>query len=403
MTATDTTRPVLLPVWSGRSSLLHSGMSVARFYGLHWFAAIFPAGAGLALFGWRALAAILAILAGATIGAWAWRRIGWRGHQLRLDHTLWLALLLAMMLPAHLATGTPSEIGGEPLWLILPTAGLVLAMFNWLLGGVGAGRVHPVLLTFLLLWVCFPRDLVPHQVLQRSTLVTGDLADVTPPPGGRVAVQSREPWLDLKPIERDAIWREPASQRLIFYTTGLDKEAGWQSIEGLIRDRMPPLEDLIIGGQPAPIGSGSALAVIIGGLFLLYRGLIDWRIPLLMIAAAYVLMLIAPVPVVITDLGPTRRWLYATELGVGWATALTFVHYQILAGPMLLTAFFIATAPAIRPTTRRGCILFGLAAGALAAVCQLFASVSFGAPLAVLLVSMITPALDRWIRPRPLV
>jgi Na+-transporting NADH:ubiquinone oxidoreductase subunit NqrB len=263
--------------------------------------------------------------------------------------------------------------------------------------------VHPVLLTFLLLWVCFPRDLVPHHVLQRNALLTGDIADVLPPEAGRVPVQTREPWVELKPVEPAALWREPASQRLIFFTTGLDKGGGWQSIDGLIRDRMPPLEDLIIGGQPAPIGSASALAVIIGGLFLLYRGLIDWRIPLLMIAVAYVIMLVAPIPIVITDVGPTRRWLYATELGVGWATALTFVHYQILAGPMLFTAFFIATAPAIRPTTRRGCATFGALCGLAAALCQLYASVSFGAPLAVLLVSMLTPSLDRWIRPRPLV
>jgi Na+-translocating ferredoxin:NAD+ oxidoreductase RnfD subunit len=276
-------------------------------------------------------------------------------------------------------------------------------MFNWLLGGVGSGRVHPVLLTFLLLWVCFPRDLVPHQVLQRNRLVMGDIAEVNLPEQGRVPVQTREPWLELKPTDEAAFWREPASQRLVFFTTGLDKEGGWQSLDGLIRDRMPPLEDLIIGGQPAPIGSASALAVIIGGLFLLYRGLIDWRIPLMMIATAYVIMLIAPIPIVITDLGPTRRWLYATEIGVGWATALTFVHYQILAGPMLFTAFFLATAPAIRPTTRRGCAVFGILAGGGAAICQLYASVSFGAPLAVLLVSMLTPFLDRWIRPRPLV
>lgn len=367
---------------------------------MHWFAAIFPLSAGITLFGWRAVALIAGMLASVVIATSIWRRIGIRGAALRFDHCLWLGLLLAMLLPAHLGSSRPSWIGGEPLWLIIPAAGLAMVIFTWVLGGLGAGRVHPVLLTYLLLVVCFGQDLVPHRVLQRPNVVTGDLMDVRRPDG--VPVQPREPWhaIETDP-SHDAIWREPASQRLVFYTTGL--EGGWQSLDTLIRDRMPPLEDLIIGGQPAPIGAASGLAVIIGGLFLLYRGLIDWRVPLMMIIGAYIAMLILPVPVAITELGPSQRWFWGMELGVGWATAITFVNYQVLAGPMLLIAFFVATAPSIRPTTRRGCVIFGLLAGVLAGLLQLYASVAHGAAVAVLLVSAITPWLDRWIRPRALV
>lgn len=387
----------------GSSSALHSGMTVARFLGLHWFGALFPAAAGLALYGWRAGVVIAGVLLSVTVATWAWRRIGRRGYQLRYDHNLWLGLLLALLLPAHLASSLSSRLDGidtgEPLWIIIPTAGLLVVMFNWLLGGIGSGRIHPVMLSYLLLQVCFLGDLVPHHVLAPNHLISGDLLNVERPAG--VPVQGKEPWHAMKTGDtRDAVWREPASQRLVFYTTGL--EGGWQNLEGLMRDRMPPLEDLIIGGQPASIGTGSALAVIIGGLFLLYRGVIEWRIPLLMIVGAYLVMMVLPVPVVITELGPMRRWLYATELGVGWATAVTFVNYQILSGPLLLVAFFVATAPTIRPTTRRGCAVFGLIAGALAGIFQLYASVSFGACLAVLLVSALTPWFDRWIRPRPL-
>lgn len=391
------------PQTPGTSSALHSGMSVSRFLGLHWFGGIFPVAAGLAFYGWRAGVVIVGVLLSVLVSTWAWRQIGRRGYQLRYDHNLWMGLLLALLLPAHLASGLSSRLNGietgEPLWLILPSAGLLVVMFNWLLGGIGSGRIHPVMLTFLLLQVCFLPDLVPHAVLERDNLISGDILNVERPVG--VPVQSKEPWHELRPSPtREAIWREPASQRLVFFTTGL--EGGWQNIEGLIRDRMPPLEDLIIGGQPAPIGMASALAVIIGGLFLLYRGVIEWRIPLLMIVGAYLTMLILPVPVVITDVGPVRRWLYAMEIGVGWATAVTFVNYQILAGPLLFVALFVATAPTIRPTTRRGSALFGLLAGILAGVFQLYASVSFGACLAVLLVSAITPWLDRWLKPRPL-
>lgn len=367
---------------------------------MHWFAAIFPVTAGITLYGWRAAVVIAGLLASVLIATAIWRRIGIRGASLRYDHSLWQGLVLSLLLPAHLGSGWPSWIGNEPVWLIIPAAGIALVLFLWVLGGLGSGRVHPVLLTYLLLVGCFGQDLVPHRVLQRSHVVTGDLMDVYQPEG--IPVQLREPWHRAESDPHHAaVWREPASQRLVFYTTGL--ESGWQSLDSLIRDRMPPLEDLIIGGQPAPIGAASGLAVIIGGLFLLYRGLIDWRIPLLMIIGAYLAILILPVPVAITELGPSRRWFWGMQLGVDPATAITFVNYQILAGPMLLIAFFVATAPAIRPVTRRGCLIYGLLAGVLGGMLQLYASVAHGAAVAVLLASALTPWLDRWIRPRTLV
>jgi hypothetical protein len=90
------------------------------------------------------------------------------------------------------------------------------------------------------------------------------------------------------------------------------------SIEQLIRDRMPPLEDLIVAGQPGPIGASGAVAVIMGGLFLLYRGLIDYRVPVLICIAAFVTLLLLPVPVVIAE--NVRHWrsLGLQRPGVGW-------------------------------------------------------------------------------------
>src|SRR4051794_6830241 len=89
---------------SATPALGHSGMTVQRYYLLHVFGAIFPLAAGLAMYGWRACLAIVAVLASAACGLFVWRRIGLRGGQLRYAHVLWLALLLAMMLPATLAS-----------------------------------------------------------------------------------------------------------------------------------------------------------------------------------------------------------------------------------------------------------------------------------------------------------
>jgi hypothetical protein len=238
--------------------------------------------------------------------------------------------------------------------------------------------------------------------LQRHELFVGDLLKAGPPD---VKSDTRQPWISAQPVMgQDAIRAEPASQLLIFFTTGNEKpERAWLSLESLLRDRMPPLEDLIIGGHPGPIGTSSGIAIIIGGLFLLYRGLIDYRIPLLIVASALICLLILPIPVVITENANEWRWIAMRETGIGWPLAVTFANYEIMASPLLFMAFFLATAAAVRPMTRRARTIFALLVGALSAICQLYASVSFGPYLALLLVSLLTPTFDKWFHPRTLV
>lgn len=374
----------------------HSGIGVGRYFMIYIEGGAFPAAAGAILFGWRALLVIAVVMGTAALMKMLWGRVGPHGRQMRWQHTLWQALLLALMLPAHLFSGAGYNGSEAALWPMLPAAAIVLVWLTWLLGGVGSSRIHPVLLTYLLLVVLFGELLVPHEVLRRGRLFRGDLNDVAK----TEQVVVKEPWVDIRqPDGRDAFWREPASQRLIFFTSG--HHPAWMSLESMLRDRIPPLEDLVIAGQPSPIGCASLIMVITGGLFLLFRGLIDFRIPLLICIAAYGAMLVLPIPVAITESGTQWRWLLPRE--VGWPMALTFANYELLAGPAVFMAFFLATAPAVRPMTRRGRVIFAVLAGILTAVLQLYASVSVGPYLALLLVSLLTPAMDRFFGPRPLV
>jgi Na+-translocating ferredoxin:NAD+ oxidoreductase RnfD subunit len=74
-----------------------------------------------------------------------------------------------------------------------------------------------------------------------------------------------------------------------------------------------------------------------------------------------------------------------------------------MASPLLFVACFMATAPGVRPMTRRARALYAILVGILAAVAQLYLSVSFGPYVALVIASPLTPVLDRWLRPRPLV
>jgi electron transport complex protein RnfD len=165
---------------------------------------------------------------------------------------------------------------------------------------------------------------------------------------------------------------------------------------------MPPLEDFVLAGQPGAIGTSSVIAVIIGGLFLLYRGVLDYRIPLLVCVSAFAALLVLPIPSVIAD-APHWRWAALRQPDIGWAVAITFANYEIMASPLIFMAFFLATSPSVRPMTRRGRTIYALLLGASSAALQLYLSVSYGPYFALLIVSLLTPALDRLFKVRPLV
>ena len=382
--------------------LTHSGLSISRFVGMHMTAALLPLVAGLLFYGWRALGAIVLVIVGTGVGAAIWRNIGSRGTNLRYSHALWLGLLLAFTLPAHLLTDHFLFANESWItWPIYPAAGLLLAASIWLLGDIGSGRVHPVLVTYLLLAAAFHPLMVPLFVLQPNKLFAGDLLDVGDKQ--RVVVFA-ESWHLSPPISgQDAIRVEPASAKLSLFTTGMQRpDRGYLTLESFLRDRMPALEDLIIGGQPTPIGTASAIAIIVGGLFLLYRGLIDYRIPLLIVVSAFIAMVILPIPTKIEETGEAWHWLAYREPTVGRAMAVTFVNYELVASPLLFTAFFLATSPAVRPMSRRARVFYAILVGILTAIVQLYFSVAIGPYVALLLVSLLTPTLDRWLRPRTL-
>src|SRR4051794_18599248 len=102
------------PIEAPDTVLLHSGMNVPTVFGTFASGAVFPVAAGMALFGWRATLALLAVILSAMAAAAIWRRIGLRGGQIRVVHTLWLSVVLGMMLPAHIAVAP--KPGEMPIW-----------------------------------------------------------------------------------------------------------------------------------------------------------------------------------------------------------------------------------------------------------------------------------------------
>jgi Na+-translocating ferredoxin:NAD+ oxidoreductase RnfD subunit len=375
----------------------HTGFNVARYYLTHVFGALFPLSAGLLIFGWRAGASVLVVVLSTLLAGVVWRRIGSRGRPLRPVQLLWLGMVLALMMPASLLHNG----GGNAPWPLLPAAGLLLVMVCWALGSAGSGRAHPVVVVYLLLSLGWP--IVRHSdlLLQHNRLLVGDLLSA---PATEEPRSPQDAWRrrSIDPAN-DALRITPPTQTLLKFTqTERAPDGTGVSLDTLLRDYLPPLEDMVLGAAPGGIGMTSAIAVVVGGLFLLFRGLIDYRIPLLIVLSAWVALLALPVPAGLQQ--PIAwHWFPGHLPHVGWAMGVTLANYQLLSSPLLFTAFFLAGSPTVRPLTRRGRAAYALLVGVLSAGLQVYASVTLGSCAALLIVGLFSPLLDRWAGCRSLV
>ncbi|MBC7321414.1 RnfABCDGE type electron transport complex subunit D [bacterium] len=134
-----------------------------------------------------------------------------------------------------------------------------------------------------------------------------------------------------------------------------------------------PYINLFLGNRGGCIGETSVLALLIGAGYLFFRGVIDWKIP---------------VPYVLT-------------VGV---LALAFKQdplFHIMAGGLILGAFFMATDYTTTPITKLGRIIFGISCGVITILIRLFGGYPEGVSFSILFMNAMTPLLDRWTIPKP--
>ena len=157
---------------------------------------------------------------------------------------------------------------------------------------------------------------------------------------------------------------------------------GVSGTEGLIRTtplvlvrqgEATPIAKLLWGGAAGCVGETAALAILIGGTFLLVLRVIDWRIVVGTLGSFLLLeVLLGPVP-------------GGASLPVGW---------HVLAGGGLFGTFFLATDPVTCPASAVGRLAFGVLVGASAMVLRRFATCPDDAGVAILLGNMLVPFLN---------
>ncbi|MDU1412665.1 MAG: RnfABCDGE type electron transport complex subunit D [Clostridium sp.] len=142
---------------------------------------------------------------------------------------------------------------------------------------------------------------------------------------------------------------------------------------------IPDLGSLFIGnGVAGCIGEVSALALLIGAAYLLYRKVISWHIPVAYIGTVLV---------------------FTTVLGRNGFMSGNGLQ-EILLGGLMLGAFFMATDYTTSPTTKKGQLIFGIGCGVLTSIIRLYGGYAEGVSYSILIMNLLVPTIDKWTRPR---
>ena len=135
--------------------------------------------------------------------------------------------------------------------------------------------------------------------------------------------------------------------------------------------------NLLLGTRPGCIGELSTLALLVGGIYLIARKVISWRIPVSTLGTVAVLTLV-----------------FGHE-GYG---NVEWMLYNLMAGGIMLGAFFMATDYVTSPVTLNGQLLFGFGVGALTVLIRYFGGFPEGVTYAILIMNLCTWAIDKAFR-----
>ena len=154
------------------------------------------------------------------------------------------------------------------------------------------------------------------------------------------------------------------------FPEGMDSASGATPLSDLANDKAVDLMDLFLGKCGGALGETCALALLIGGVYLIVRKVITWHIP-------------------VAFIGTTFLFTLALE-GGNLETTLAWV----LSGGLMIGAFFMATDYVTSPSTAKGKIIFGIGAGVITVLIRFFGGYPEGVSFAILLMNIVNPYID---------
>ena len=279
---------------------------------------------GIVYFGMRSLY-IVAISVIACVGfEYLWQKITKRPITISDGTAMVTGVLLAMNVPAT-----------APWWMLVIGSFVAIIIAKQLFGGTGHNFINPAL-------------------------------------AGRAFMLASWPVLMTK-------WAEPFTLGFKVPVDMISSATPLAILKGTAEGELPALLDMFIGNIGGCIGETSAIAILIGGIYLVARKIISPRIPLCFIGTVAVL-----------------SFLFSS----GDMSATQSMLYSILSGGLMLGAVFMATDYVTSPMTGKGQVIMGIGCGVITFVIRRFGGYPEGVSYAILLMNIVTPLIDKYCIPK---
>lgn len=239
-----------------------------------------------------------------------------------------------------LAFNLPSSL---PVWMIVIGALVSIGVAKMTFGGLGKNPFNPALVGRVFLMISFPVDMT--------------------------------------------MWPKPLVSRDILNFGGLDKTildtVTGPTPLGLLKggkiEELPGYVDLLLGNMGGCVGEISAVALLVGALYMLFRKVITWQIPVAYLGSVILFT------------------------GILWLVdPTTYVDplFHLVTGGLMLGAFYMATDMVTSPMSGKGMLVFGVGCGILTVVIRIFGAYPEGVSFAILIMNAFVPLINRSMKPK---
>lgn len=232
-----------------------------------------------------------------------------------------------------------------PWWMVVIGSAFAIGVAKMTFGGLGGNFINPALAGRAMLMASYPAAMTSFSAPKLGTI------------SGLDGVTSATPLANFK----------------ISMANG--------SFQAL--DFQDALYNLFTGNVGGCIGETSAVALLIGAFILWYKRIIGFGIPLSFIGTVFILF-----------------WLFNGTGELFTSGSLIIPTYQVLAGGLLLGAFFMATDMVTSPITPLGKVVFGIGCGVLTFLIRKFGGYPEGVSYSILLMNLVVPLIEKYTRPK---
>ncbi len=274
--------------------------------------------AAVVLFGPRVLAVTATTVITAVLSEFVARKVMKRHTTIQDLSAVVTGLILAFNLPVSI-----------PLWMAAIGSFFAIVVVKQMFGGIGQNFANPAIVARIVLLLSFGQAM--------------------------------------------GNWTAPLSWK----TDAVSTATPLAIIGGETNEALPSLLDMFLGIRGGCIGETCSVALIVGGIYLMARKVISYKIPVAYIGTVAVIMLIAG------------------------KFDLEFLAYELMGGGLLLGAFFMATDYSTSPIKSNAKIVFGIGCGLLTCVIRLFASLPEGVSFAILIMNLLVPHIETIMAPKP--